>query len=112
MNPRYAWARQLTAFAVFLSVWEAVGHAGWLNPIYAPTPGQIGAALIELFGSGRIWTHLEATFGAALAGLALGVVAGILLGVLGSLVPFVAELLEPVMTLLNRSEEHTSELQS
>src|SRR5256886_8468810 len=101
MNPRYAWARQLTAFAVFLSVWEAVGRAGWLNPIYAPPPGQIGAALIELFGSGRTWTHLEAPFGAALAGLALGVVAGILLGVLGSLVPFVAELLEPVMTLLN-----------
>ncbi len=101
MNARYAWARQLAAFGVLLLVWEAAGLAGWLNPIYVPTPGQIGAVLVELFGSGRIWTHLEATFGAALLGLALGIVAGILLGVLGSLVPRVAELLEPVMTLLN-----------
>jgi NitT/TauT family transport system permease protein len=101
MNARYVWARQLTAFGVLLLVWEAAGRAGWLNPLYAPAPGQIGAALVELFGSGRIWTHLEATFGAALVGLALGIVAGILLGILASVVPPVAELLEPVMTLLN-----------
>src|SRR5207302_7208637 len=82
-------------------VWEAAGRAGRLNPIYLPSPSQIGASLVELFGSGRIWIHIEATFTAALAGLALGIVAGIVLGVLAALVPLIAELLEPVMTLLN-----------
>ena len=101
MNPRYAWARQLAALAVFVAIWETAGRAGRLNPLYVPSPGQIGAALVDLFGSGRIWTHLEATFTAALVGLALGIVAGIVLGVLGALIPLVAELLEPVMTLLN-----------
>jgi NitT/TauT family transport system permease protein len=101
MSPRYAWARQLAALAVFVAIWEAAGRAGLLNPLYAPRPGQIVAALVDLFGSGRIWTHLEATFTAALVGLALGIVAGIVLGVLGALIPLVAELLEPVMTLLN-----------
>ena len=101
MSPRYAWARQLTALAVFVVIWEAAGRAGLLNPLYAPRPGQIVAALVDLFGSGRIWTHLEATFTAALVGLALGIVVGIVLGVLGALIPLVAELLEPVMTLLN-----------
>ena len=101
MSPRYVWARQLTALAVLLAVWEAAGRAGLLNPIYAPSPSQIGAALVELFGSGRIWIHIEAAFTAALAGLALGIVAGIVLGVLAALVPLIAELLEPVMTLLN-----------
>jgi NitT/TauT family transport system permease protein len=101
MSPRYVWARQLTALAVLLAVWEAAGRAGLLNPLYAPSPSQIGAALVELFGSGRIWIHLEATFTAALAGLALGIVAGVVLGVLAALVPLIAELLEPVMTLLN-----------
>jgi NitT/TauT family transport system permease protein len=101
MSPRYAWARQLAALAVFVAIWETAGWAGRLNPLYVPSPGQIGAALVDLFGSGRIWTHLEATFTAALVGLALGIVAGIVLGVLGALIPLVAELLEPVMTLLN-----------
>ena len=101
MSPRYAWARQLAALAVFVAIWEGAGRAGLLNPLYAPRPGQIVAALVDLFGSGRIWTHLEATFTAALVGLALGIVVGIVLGVLGALIPLVAELLEPVMTLLN-----------
>lgn len=101
LNPSYAWIRQLLAFGVLLAVWEATGYAGLLNPLYMPTPSQIGGALTELFGSGSIWTHLEATFGAALGGLVLGIAAGVVLGVLAALVPFIAELLEPVMTLLN-----------
>jgi NitT/TauT family transport system permease protein len=101
MNPRYVWARQLAAFAALLVIWEGAGRADLLNPMYAPSPSRIGAALVDLFGSGRIWIHLEATFTAALVGLALGIVVGILLGVLGAHVPLVAELLEPVMTLLN-----------
>src|SRR5262249_29789798 len=47
------------------------------------------------------WQHLEATVTAALGGLALGIAVGILLGVVAALVRFIAELLEPVMTVLN-----------
>ncbi|HEY8267697.1 MAG TPA: ABC transporter permease [Xanthobacteraceae bacterium] len=93
--------RQLLAFAILLALWQAAGWAGYLNPLYMPTPTQIWGALVELFAEGRIWPHLEATFTAALVGLALGIIAGVLLGVLAALVPLVAELLEPVMLLLN-----------
>jgi sulfonate transport system permease protein len=101
LNARHAWVRQLVAFGIVLALWEAAGRAGMLNPLYAPSPSSIGRALYELFADGRIWPHLEATFSAALGGLVLGIAAGILLGVLAALVPVVAELLEPVMTLLN-----------
>jgi len=101
LDPRYAWVRQLAAFAVVLAVWEAAGRADMLNPLYAPTPSRVGAALVDLFSDGRIWPHLEATFSAALGGLTLGIVVGVLLGVVAALVPFIAELLEPVMTVLN-----------
>jgi NitT/TauT family transport system permease protein len=101
MDPRWAWLRQLATFAVLALLWEAAGRAGLLNPLYAPTPSQIGRALVELFADGRIWPHLEATFTAALGGLALGILVGIVLGVIAAIVPPVAELLEPVMTLLN-----------
>ena len=101
LDPRYTWMRQLAAFTVLLAIWELAGRAGMLNPMYVPNPSRIGAALIELFSDGRIWPHLDATFSAALGGLALGIAVGILLGVVAALVPFIAELLEPVMTLLN-----------
>jgi NitT/TauT family transport system permease protein len=101
LDPRRAWTRQLAAFVVLLALWELAGRAGMLNPMYAPMPSRVGATLVELFADGRIWPHLEATFAAALGGLTLGIFVGIMLGVAAALVPFLAELLEPVMTLLN-----------
>jgi NitT/TauT family transport system permease protein len=101
LDPRQAWIRQLAALAILLTIWEAAGRAGMLNPMYAPMPSRVGAALAELFSDGRIWPHLEATFTAALGGLALGIAAGILLGIAAALARFIAELLEPVMTVLN-----------
>ena len=98
---RYGWVRQIVALLILLALWEAAGHAGMLNPLYLPSPSQIGAALVELFSDGRIWPHLEATFTAALGGLVLGIAVGAVLGVAAALVRLVAELLEPVMTLLN-----------
>src|SRR5260370_2127276 len=101
LHPRYAWLRQLAAFALLLAIWEMAGRAGMLNPMYAPMPSRVGAALAELFSDGRIWPHLEATFAAALGGLAIGIIVGIVLGVAAALLPLLAELIEPVMTVLN-----------
>src|SRR5689334_19573449 len=100
-DPRFALLRQLTAFGILLLLWEAAGRYGLTNPLFVPSPSKIYGALYELFADGRIWPHLEATFTAALVGLALGIIVGIVLGVIAALIPPVAELLEPVMTLLN-----------
>ena len=101
LDPRYAWLRQLAAVTLLLTVWEAAGRAGMLNPMYAPNPSRVGAALLDLFADGRIWPHLDATFTAALGGLALGIAAGVVLGVIAALVRLIAELIEPVMSVLN-----------
>ena len=101
LDPRYAWIRQLVAFAVLLAVWEVAGRMDMLNPLYVPNPSRIGAALVDLFSDGRIWPHLDATFTAALGGLVLGIAVGIVFGVVAALVRLIAELIEPVMTVLN-----------
>jgi NitT/TauT family transport system permease protein len=101
LDPRYAWMRQLAAFTVLLAVWEAAGRLEMLNPLFVPNPSRIAAALVDLFSDGRIWPHLDATFSAALGGLALGIAVGIVLGVVAALVRLIAELIEPVMTVLN-----------
>lgn len=95
------WVRQLTALIVVLLLWEAAVRAGWIDPFYAPAPSRIGAVLWSVFADGSIWQHLRATFSAALLGLALGIAVGIVLGFAGALMPFLAELLEPLMILLN-----------
>jgi NitT/TauT family transport system permease protein len=93
--------RRLIALAVVLGLWELLARVGVLNPFYLPPPSQVAATLFELFADGGIWTHIEATFGAALAGLALGVLVGALLGAGAALLPWVGEILGPAMTVLN-----------
>jgi NitT/TauT family transport system permease protein len=92
--------RGVVALAL-LSLWEVLARAEVIDPFNAPPPTAIGSVLVELFADGGIYEHLEATFTAALGGLALGIVAGALLGTLAALVRPLAELLEPVMVLLS-----------
>jgi NitT/TauT family transport system permease protein len=103
VNAARVWltVRRLLALAVVLGLWEGLARFGVLDPFYLPPPSQVGATLFELFADGGIWTHIEATFGAALAGLALGVLVGALLGASAALLPWVGELLDPAMTVLN-----------
>lgn len=93
--------RRMIALAVLVLVWEAAGDLGWLNPFYLPPPSKIAGVTATIFIEGEIWKHLEATFAAALVGLLGGLIIGIILGFAAALVPVVAELLEPVMILLN-----------
>jgi NitT/TauT family transport system permease protein len=95
------WVRQGTALVLFLMLWEVLARVGVLDPFYAPPPSMVGQTLFSIFADGSIWQHLEATFVAALLGLALGLLIGAFLGFAGALIPIVAELLEPVMILLN-----------
>jgi NitT/TauT family transport system permease protein len=93
--------RRLVALLFLALIWEACARAGLLNPFYAPPPSKVVDVLVTLFSDGEIWKHLEATFSAALIGLVAGMVLGIVLGFSAALMPVIAELLEPVMILLN-----------
>jgi len=93
--------RRLLALAVVLGLWEALAQFDVLDPFYLPPPSKIAATLFALFEDGEIWTHIEATFGAALLGLVLGVLVGALLGAAAALLPWVGEILDPAMTVLN-----------
>jgi NitT/TauT family transport system permease protein len=93
--------RRLVAVLVLLGLWEGLSRLGLVDPFFVPPPSRVGEVLVTLFASGTIWPHLEATFAAALIGLATGLLAGAVLGFVAALVPLVEELLEPVMILLN-----------
>ena len=95
------WVRQALALGTLLVVWEVLGRAGIIDPFYFPPPTTIGAALYELFVGGTIWEHLAATLTAALIGLGFGLVIGAALGFAAALVRPLADLLEPIMILLN-----------
>jgi hypothetical protein len=57
--------------------------------------------LAQLFISGEIWTHIVATFGAALLGLLIGSLIGMALAMLAAASRATFLLLEPFMTAMN-----------
>jgi len=93
--------RRLVALTVLVGLWEVLARFGVINPFYVPPPSKVAATLFTLFADGEIWTHIEATLDAALLGLALGVIVGAVLGAAAALLPYVGEILDPVMTVLN-----------
>jgi NitT/TauT family transport system permease protein len=93
--------RRVVAFVTVLGTWEVLSRVGWLDPFYAPAPTAVVRVIASLFGDPGFWTHLQATFVAALAGLLGGLVLGVLLGFGAALSPLLADLLEPVMIMLN-----------
>ncbi len=93
--------RRSAALLLLLLLWEALSRLAWLDPFYAPPPSRVAQVMFSLFAEGGIWPHLEATFTAAIIGLLAGLVAGVVLGFSAALTPILAELLEPVMIVLN-----------
>jgi NitT/TauT family transport system permease protein len=94
-------ARRTLMVILLLGAWELLSRVGWIDPFYAPAPSTVSVVLVSLFSAGEIWAHLAATFLAAFAGLLGGLAIGIVLGFAAALSPLVAELLEPLMILLN-----------
>ncbi len=93
--------RRIAALLLIFSAWEALSRLGVVDPFYAPPPSDVGGVILSLFTDGEFWTHLQATLTAATVGLAGGLVLGIALGFSAALSPVVADVLEPVMILLN-----------
>ena len=93
--------RRIIALAALVLIWEVLSRAGIINPFYAPAPSAVLRVVVSLFVERTIFTHLEATFAASLVGLVIGLALGIGLGFAAALMPWVADVLEPIMMLLN-----------
>src|SRR5262245_6815981 len=93
--------RRVISLVALIVLWEVTARIGWVNPFYAPPPSEILRVVFTLFAEGTIFSHLEATFAASLAGLIIGLALGIVLGFAAALISPVADVLEPIMLLLN-----------
>lgn len=64
----------------FLALWELLAHLGWISPLFFPAPTRILRTVIDLSVSGKLIENLIATLGRLIAGLLLGSLPGLVLG--------------------------------
>lgn len=92
--------KHVALFIILAVLWESVARAGFVPEFVLPAPSAIARRLFQLFASGDIWPHLQATSFAVLSGFALGVGAGFFFGVLVAMVPAVERYAYPYVVAL------------
>ncbi len=83
--------------ALIIFVWWLVTATGWVDPYKLPAPGTVLHTLASLFTDRALADDLWATVLRLLEGWAIGVVAGVLLGVLTGARPFLEDGIRPVI---------------
>ena len=97
--PILAW--QLLLGIAILIVWQLLASAGWLDKFFFSRPSDILSRVGQWVWTGSIWSHLLVTLEEAFLSFALGVSSGILFGFLLARVPFLSDLLQPYIRVLN-----------
>jgi sulfonate transport system permease protein len=85
---------------LILLAWEAASASGWLSSRVLPEPRAVLLAFGSLLSSGELAHHALVSTGRALAGLALGGSAGLLLGLLCGSFRFAETLLDSSLQML------------
>lgn len=79
----WAWAwPKLLAVGLVLALWQIVVWSGWRPEYVLPGPVAVLGTLADLLGTGRFWQAIATTLLRALAGFALALVVGSVIGVL------------------------------
>jgi NitT/TauT family transport system permease protein len=68
------------ALALVIGLWQLAGSAGWVNPLFLPTPSAIARAIYQLALSGALWHHLSYSIMRIGSGWILGTIAGVIVG--------------------------------
>ncbi|GGF80337.1 ABC transporter permease [Azorhizobium oxalatiphilum] len=89
-------AAQAALILVLLGLWEIAGRT-LFNPFWSSRPSLIAERIWRLALSGELWTHCSITLQEAGAGLLLGAVVGVPLGIALARAPRVAKVVEPVV---------------
>jgi NitT/TauT family transport system permease protein len=85
---------------VIIAIWEGACRAFDISSLILPAPSAVATRLYMLVASGNIWPHLWATAVEIVSGFVFGVIAGLVIGAMVSLVPVVERLVYPYLVAL------------
>ena len=93
-------ALRVAIVVAILAAWEALSASGLLFRDVVPSLGAIGRALVRLLGTPDFYSHLATSAGEVGAGLAIGAVLGLAVGILLGANRFLADAFEALIHYL------------
>ena len=67
-------------FFLLIAAWQVASSAGWLPPLFMPSPAAIVRALVELWLNGTLVEHISASLKRIIPGWIIGTAAGLAVG--------------------------------
>jgi NitT/TauT family transport system permease protein len=93
---------RIALFGLLFGLWEWIAASKLVNPILIGRPSEIFMFLVtELFVTGSLLTDLGWTIAGVFLAFSLGSIAGVLVGLIFAINPFLEKLFDPLMTALN-----------
>lgn len=86
---------------LLLGLWEVGARLGWFDVFILSSPSRVVAAIGRLWAEGSLLVHIGVTLYETVMGFLLGTALGVLLAVLLWWVPFVNEVMDPYLVILN-----------
>ena len=80
-----AGARRLLVPVVVVVLWQSASWLGWINESTLASPGQVWHAFTDTWASGELWPSIWVSLRRVVYGLAIGVTAGTVLGLIAGL---------------------------
>ncbi len=81
----------------FILLWQVVSTSGMINKTLFPAPTPVFTALFGLTFSGELFLHVKSSLWRALTGLALGSLAGVLVGLFTGRIPLADRSITPLI---------------
>lgn len=86
---------------LFLASWEFGVKTGYINEFIFSSPSKICSTLISLINSGELWIHIGATLWEIVVSFSIGILIGFLVSLLLYSFKFLADVVDPFLTILN-----------
>ncbi len=91
---------QIGVFIAFFLLWEVAAQKGWIDSFILSQPSRIFKTLINMWQNDLLY-HIGVTVFETLAGFLLGAIGGMLLAVCLWWSPFISQVCEPYLVVLN-----------
>lgn len=92
---------QISLLVGFFGLWEIASTLKWIDPFIFSQPSKMITAFFTMINDGSLYNHMWVTFYETVIGFLLGTIIGTLTAVLLWWSPFISNVLEPYLVVLN-----------
>ena len=97
-------ALSVTSVIVVTLIWELVGRAHWVDPLFLPPPSEILDTALDLARNGYqqtpLWMEIALSLARALSAFAVAILVGVPLGIAMGMAPNFGALIDPFVQFL------------